>query len=68
MLRGIAPDYAGSAMATLSIYLVVIALGVVAYLYARSTRHRAVCSSCGEVVRMEHDRVQFCPSCGAPLR
>ena len=55
-------------MGTFAIYLAVIAVGVLAYLYARSTRRRAVCSSCGEVIRMEHDQVQNCPSCGAPLR
>lgn len=55
-------------MMGLSFYLVLAALGVAAYLYARSTRHRAVCRSCGEVVRMEHDRVEHCPSCGATLR
>jgi rRNA maturation endonuclease Nob1 len=55
-------------MASLSVYLLVLAAAVVAYLYARSTRRRTVCSSCGEVVRMEHDQVHHCPSCGAPLR
>ena len=55
-------------MGSLSVYVFLVAVGVVAYLYARSTRSRSVCRSCGEVVRMEHDQVQHCPSCGAPLR
>lgn len=55
-------------MVSLIVYLVLILVGIAAYLYARSTRRRAVCGSCGEVVRMEHDTVQLCPSCGAPLR
>jgi rubrerythrin len=54
-------------MMMLSFYLLLAVLGVIAYLYARSTRRRAICRSCGEVVRMEHDRVESCPSCGAPL-
>lgn len=54
-------------MMTLGFYVLLAALGVAAYLYARSTRVRVVCRSCGEVVRMEHDRVQHCPSCGASL-
>lgn len=44
-----------------------LALCVITYMYAVSTRRQVVCSSCGETVKMEHDRVQHCPSCGAPL-
>lgn len=55
-------------MLTLLIYLLVPVLAIAAWLYARSTRHRTVCPSCGEEVRMEHDRVQLCPSCGGPLQ
>ena len=55
-------------MTSLMFYLLLIGAAIAAYLYARSTRRRTVCSSCGEVVRMEHDAVQHCPSCGAPLR
>jgi Zn finger protein HypA/HybF involved in hydrogenase expression len=46
------------------------ALGIIAvgaYLYAVSTRRRVTCRSCGEAIQMEHDTVQNCPSCGAPL-
>ena len=42
-------------------------LCVVTYSYARSTRKQVRCTGCGEVVRMEHDRVSNCPSCGASL-
>jgi len=45
--------------------LLLVAIGT--YMYAMSTRKRATCGSCGEVVQMEHDRVRNCPSCGAPL-
>jgi rubrerythrin len=55
-------------MMTLTFYGLVLAAAVAAYLYARSTRQRRVCRSCGEVIRMEHDVVEACPSCGAPLR
>jgi anaerobic ribonucleoside-triphosphate reductase len=55
-------------MSMIVVYLLLIAIGVGAYFYARSTRRRSVCASCGEVVRMEHDTVEHCPSCGALLR
>jgi anaerobic ribonucleoside-triphosphate reductase len=42
-------------------------IAVATYIYAVSTRRHAVCRSCGEHVRMEHDAVHHCPSCGAPL-
>jgi len=44
-----------------------LALCVVTYSYAHSTRKQTRCGGCGEVVRMEHDRVSNCPSCGAAL-
>lgn len=58
-------------MAVLLIYglggLLVLGVAVATYAYAQSTRRRAQCSNCGEVVKMEHDRVRHCPSCGALL-
>lgn len=44
-----------------------LALAVATWAYAVSTRRRVSCGSCGELVRMEHDRVRHCPSCGALL-
>jgi hypothetical protein len=44
-----------------------LAIAIATYSYAVSTRRRVSCGSCGELVRMEHDRVRHCPSCGAPL-
>lgn len=44
-----------------------VILAVVLYLYAMSTRRKVICRSCGEVIRMEHDRVRTCPSCGSEL-
>ena len=49
------------------VWSVVILLAIGTYVYATSTRRRTTCRSCGERVQMEHDRVQNCPSCGAPL-
>ncbi|MCI1710815.1 MAG: hypothetical protein LKM32_02700 [Chiayiivirga sp.] len=49
------------------VYLLLFLAGVAVYLLARSSRRRSTCASCGEVVRMEHDRVRHCPSCGALL-
>ncbi len=42
-------------------------IAVATYVYAVSTRRQTTCRSCGERVRTEHDSVQSCPSCGAPL-
>jgi predicted amidophosphoribosyltransferase len=42
-------------------------VALVVYSYALSTRKRVICPSCSEPVRMEHDRIQHCPSCGASL-
>lgn len=55
-------------MGTVVFYLILIGAGIAAYLVARASRRRAVCRNCGEVVHMEHDEVQHCPSCGATLR
>lgn len=38
------------------------------YMYAVSTRRRIVCRGCGERIQTEHDTIQNCPSCGAPLK
>ncbi len=58
-------------MAALLVYLLMgiglLLLCVITYSYARSTRKQVRCTGCGEVVRMEHDRVSNCPSCGATL-
>ncbi len=45
-----------------------LVLAVVTYYYAVSTRRRVTCRSCGERVQTEHDSIDHCPSCGAPLR
>jgi predicted amidophosphoribosyltransferase len=42
-------------------------LAVVFYMHAVSTRKQVICPSCQERVRMEHDRIVHCPSCGASL-
>ncbi|HRQ66408.1 MAG TPA: hypothetical protein PKZ76_16350 [Xanthomonadaceae bacterium] len=47
--------------------LVTLGLCALVYAYAVSTRKRVLCRSCGEPVKMEHDRVRNCPSCGANL-
>lgn len=44
-----------------------LVLAVLLYARALASRRRVVCASCGETVRMEHDRVRHCPSCGAQL-
>jgi Zn finger protein HypA/HybF involved in hydrogenase expression len=51
----------------LVIWLVIGIIAVATFAYAVSTRRQVVCRSCGERIRMEHDRVHQCPSCGAPL-
>lgn len=50
------------------VWTLVLAAAVITYMYAVSTRRRVTCRSCGERVQTEHDTVQNCPSCGAPLR
>jgi hypothetical protein len=45
----------------------ILAPCLLVYMYAVSTRRRVLCRSCGETVKMEHDRVHHCPSCGAHL-
>jgi Zn finger protein HypA/HybF involved in hydrogenase expression len=42
-------------------------IAALTYIYAVSTRRQTTCRSCGERVRTEHDSIQSCPSCGAPL-
>lgn len=58
-------------MSVLAIYAIggvlTLVLAAVFYSYAVSTRRSVRCSSCGERVDMEHDRVRHCPSCGGPL-
>ena len=44
-----------------------LAIAIATYSYAVSTRRRTTCGSCGELVKMEHDGIHHCPSCGAPL-
>jgi len=44
-----------------------LVFAVVFYMHAVSTRKRVICASCHETVRMEHDRIAHCPSCGAAL-
>lgn len=58
-------------MNVIAVYAVVgllfLAACVAFYVYAVSTRRSTRCASCGELVRMEHDRISHCPSCGALL-
>lgn len=49
------------------LWTLVLLVAVGTYLYAVSTRKRMTCASCGETIKMEHDTVRSCPSCGAPL-
>jgi Zn finger protein HypA/HybF involved in hydrogenase expression len=46
----------------------VLVVAALTYHYAVSTRRRITCRACGERVQTEHDTIDHCPSCGAPLR